>query len=328
YELFLVAQGLIGKGSPNDFTYTTLEQESIDTAISIDPKFARAWVHKARIHNYWGVVRSINSTAAENAMALSAVSRAIELEPNLAAAYYYLGAIKTDSGDFIAGGMAIRKALELTTESSWEFITISRGHYWPVGYLKKAHEIIEESILSDPLNFNNQDIYIESLALLGNTQQAEEEYKRIKALVGENQWYDKTITRIRLGTKDILSSDDIIYSDSIYDVAKKNLDSPKEGLSELRRLYAADDITIWNLADISMLAAYFDDPDFAMKTMEKAVSGYASYVSYFWFPVFNEVRQLPRFKGFVREIGLIDYWNEFGWPDLCHPVSDDDFECE
>jgi adenylate cyclase len=328
YELFLIAQGLIGQGSANDFTYTTLEQESIDAAIAIDPKFARAWVHKARIHNYWGLVKPANLTATERDIALSAVSRAIELEPNLAAGYYYLGSIKTESGDFIGGGLAIRKALELSTESFWETSMTAHGHYWPVGYLKRAHEIIEKSRRSDPLNHDNRECYISSLALLGDTQQAEEEYKRIRGLVGENQWDDMTITRVRLGTKDILSRDDIIYSDPIYDVAKKNLDSPKEGLSELRRLYANDDITTWDLTSISIWAAYFGDPEFAMKAMEKGVNVDASWIRFSWWPVMKEVRQMPRFKTLVKKIGLVDYWNKFGWPDLCHPVGDNDFVCE
>ena len=42
------------------------------------------------------------------------------------------------------------------------------------------------------------------------------------------------------------------------------------------------------------------------------------------------VRQLPRFKEFVSEIGLVDYWKKFGWPnnDICRPVGDDDFVCD
>jgi hypothetical protein len=42
----------------------------------------------------------------------------------------------------------------------------------------------------------------------------------------------------------------------------------------------------------------------------------------------KEVRQLPRFKEFMREISLVNYWKKFGWPDLCRPVGDDDFECD
>jgi len=29
----------------------------------------------------------------------------------------------------------------------------------------------------------------------------------------------------------------------------------------------------------------------------------------------------------VRELGLVDYWRNFGWPDFCQPSSGDDFEC-
>jgi len=48
----------------------------------------------------------------------------------------------------------------------------------------------------------------------------------------------------------------------------------------------------------------------------------------FWQPVFREVRQLDEFKDYMREIGLVAYWREYGWPDLCKPVGEDDFECE
>ncbi|MBN1905902.1 MAG: hypothetical protein JW927_12475 [Deltaproteobacteria bacterium] len=47
-----------------------------------------------------------------------------------------------------------------------------------------------------------------------------------------------------------------------------------------------------------------------------------------WLPHMREVRQLPRFKEFVREIGLVAYWRKYGWPDVCHPEGHEDFECD
>jgi hypothetical protein len=41
----------------------------------------------------------------------------------------------------------------------------------------------------------------------------------------------------------------------------------------------------------------------------------------------RDVRQLPRFKQFVAEIGLVDYWRQYGWPTLCKPAGKDDFAC-
>jgi len=42
----------------------------------------------------------------------------------------------------------------------------------------------------------------------------------------------------------------------------------------------------------------------------------------------HEVREKSRFKEWAGKIGLVDYWKEFGWPDLCRPVGDRDFECD
>ena len=38
-----------------------------------------------------------------------------------------------------------------------------------------------------------------------------------------------------------------------------------------------------------------------------------------WGPVFRDMRKLPAFKDFVRDIGLVDYWREFGWGEFCKP---------
>jgi len=48
----------------------------------------------------------------------------------------------------------------------------------------------------------------------------------------------------------------------------------------------------------------------------------------FWGPLTKEFQHLPRFKELVKEIGLVDYWNEFGWPDICHKLDNGDFECD
>jgi hypothetical protein len=46
-----------------------------------------------------------------------------------------------------------------------------------------------------------------------------------------------------------------------------------------------------------------------------------------WNPLMRDMRQLPGFKDLVRTMGLVDYWRTYGWPDLCKPVGEDDFEC-
>jgi hypothetical protein len=105
--------------------------------------------------------------------------------------------------------------------------------------------------------------------------------------------------------------------------------SPKEGLIELHRIYSGDVIQPSNIyRDIAFWAAYFGEPDFALDAMEKSFNLHTMNFYFIWSPAMRSVRQFPRFKEFVREIGLVDYWKEYGWPDLCRPVGDDDFVCD
>jgi hypothetical protein len=46
-----------------------------------------------------------------------------------------------------------------------------------------------------------------------------------------------------------------------------------------------------------------------------------------WMPYMSEVRKLPGFKQLMIDIGLVDYWREYGWADLCQPVGAADFVC-
>jgi hypothetical protein len=45
-----------------------------------------------------------------------------------------------------------------------------------------------------------------------------------------------------------------------------------------------------------------------------------------WFESQAGLRATPAFRRFVREVGLVDYWRERGWPDLCRPRGED-FDC-
>jgi len=47
-----------------------------------------------------------------------------------------------------------------------------------------------------------------------------------------------------------------------------------------------------------------------------------------WSPTMAPARKTERFKRFVRDAGLVDYWRERGWPSFCRPVGADDFACE
>ncbi len=76
-----------------------------------------------------------------------------------------------------------------------------------------------------------------------------------------------------------------------------------------------------------MVAAYFGDPQFALKVKDKEFRTNTVRLFTLWDPVMSEVRQLPEFKKLVTDLNLVEYWRAYGWADACKPVGDNDFTC-
>ena len=326
YEFYLTAKGQL-------YDLDSLALKSIDAAISLEPEYALAWALKSMVHFMLASFFSTTDrTAREVDAALESALRAIELEPRLGQAYLSLGTAYMMKREFIEAGLAYRNGMKLTTELTDYFEYGLSLFYQVVGHLSKCNELVEEVWRKDPLKPEVRSTYILSLGYLGDMERAEEEYARGRSLFGD-QWDmgNEVITLLRLGFGDAISRDDVVYSTLIFNAAKEHLDSPKEGLSELHTLYSDyNKLNERDITDISILAAYFRDPEFAMDAMEKGTEANVMGLFKIWTPVMREVRQLPRFKEFLREIGLVDYWNRFGWPDnnICRPIGDDDFECD
>ena len=47
-----------------------------------------------------------------------------------------------------------------------------------------------------------------------------------------------------------------------------------------------------------------------------------------WDPFLAPSWRQPGFKELVRDLGLVEYWRKYAWPDMCRPQGDDDFRCE
>ena len=328
YELYLNSKWL----RSTNLAITRQALESIDAAIDLDPEFALAWAEKAHNHILLGGFGPYNHHLEEIDAGLKAAQKAIEIEPDLGDGYVHLGYIKGAKREWIEAEHNYRKALELINESlsgDHDFFIV---FYMTVGKIKGAQELLKKMRRNDPLNQLIVGWFYSNYGFLGDRQRAEEEYRsRNKLLLRSfSDWHDDDITAVRLGSGDVISRDEIVSSIPINTKLKDYLDSPEEGLMELRRIYSSDDyLNLYDLSMISVWASYFGEPELAMDVIEKH-SRMNSLNSYLWFPIFREVRQLPRFKEFVREIGLVDYWKEYGWPDtnICRPVGDDDFECD
>jgi hypothetical protein len=79
--------------------------------------------------------------------------------------------------------------------------------------------------------------------------------------------------------------------------------------------------------DIGLWAGHFGDPALAFKALRAAIDEQASAITFVWLPQLEPMRQLPEFKAYMRDIGMVAYWQEYGWPSFCNPLDAHDFEC-
>jgi adenylate cyclase len=326
YEQYLKAKGL----RSNDVEITRQALESIDKAIDLDPEFALAWSEKAYNHILLNAFGPYSHSLAEIDAGLKAAQKSIEIEPNLADGYICFGYIKAAKKEWIEAELNFRKALELIGESlsgDHDYIIL---FYSVAGKIKRAQELLEKMRQNDPLNQLIVSWHYYFYGFLDGRRRAEEEYKNRNKLFlkGYSDWHDDSITAVRLGSGDIISRDEVISSNPINTKLKDFLDSPEAGLMELRRIYNSNDnLSLYDLGMIALWASYFGEPELSMDVTEKLCS-INPLDFYLWFPIARGFRETSRFKEFVREIGLVDYWKKFGWPDLCRPVGDDDFVCD
>jgi hypothetical protein len=140
---------------------------------------------------------------------------------------------------------------------------------------------------------------------------------------------ENLMRHLRVGHNELEEARAIPTADPTNAAMIANLDAPQTALLELRRLYAATRPDNPNgLRTIGLWAGYFGDAALALDAMRSAINEQGGQAVYLWMPQLKEMRQLPEFKAFLREIGMVAYWEEYGWPEICRPVDDDTFNCD
>lgn len=86
---------------------------------------------------------------------------------------------------------------------------------------------------------------------------------------------------------------------------------------------------VWERADYTLHAAHRGDADMFFAFFESEEHRIRRYMLYLNVatPIARPLLADPRTKEMLTRYGFVAYWREKGWPSLCRPLGDDDFEC-
>jgi len=326
YTLYVEAQGLMARWSRES---SNLAIERIDRALELDPDFAEGWFVKNRILT--NAIGYMPERSAELvAEADRAMARALELNPDLPMAFMERARLASTRGEWQQIEEIYRQGLALGIDKSQLFYM----HRHILGYLGEFRDTAQEWIRLNPLDSVTSFWAMNMYASLGDTAAVLAEYERGKPLfdnyAGGAGHYVAMTTLLSMG--DIERAREIYRTydpdNPVYIAIEKHYDKPEEVLAELHRLFVnAASATDYRLTHIAAWATYFGDQELALKATADEYHIFAATVYKVWHPLYINMRRDPGFKDLVQEMGFVDFWRKYGWPDLCRPVEEDDFEC-
>jgi adenylate cyclase len=209
-----------------------------------------------------------------------------------------------------------------------------------LGRYKDAIRTAQQTLRTDPLSSPISYWLQLTLYCVGQREEAEAEYQRSLDFSGASEpiehlallrvWDDGDAQLIRSRFQRFLEFQ--FLSAPVFTAVRDVFDDRDAALTMLRAAHgdpAYQDPTRQFL--ISWYAAHYNDNELTLAAMRRSVVDLrgANFVGGLWWPGLATARREPAFKDIVRDIGLFDYWRETGnWGEFCHPVGEDDFECE
>ena len=330
YDLYLQAR--MGRDRMSSRDAITLLRRAVDE----DPNYGAAWslmgIRTGGLQ--WGA-RSAAEARGYFEEALYLTRRGVELDPDSAEARSYYGGMLVGTKDFGASEEQHRMALSLGANSA-SLVQYTRL-LQRTGRISVALAPAARAQELEPLT-RFVDLDAELMRQIGNYDAA---YSSLdKANEGDFSDYAQSFERWLIeANANPKSEQSWAYlkefreqatneAASIIDIVLRNRETPEIARRELRAEFAkTEEHYPEKLIHIAVFAALQDDPHLALEAMTEEINWSTVRMTYLWDELFSRMRQLPEFKQFVRLNGLETYWREYGWADVCRPLSDADFEC-
>ena len=316
--------------NPTSREQVLLAIDEIEQALKLDPEFKEAWVLDSNIRSGYAALADPERGEEHRLRGEHAARQALDLDPELGEGYAALGLSLAGKRDWTGAEKAFRRAKSLNVPlaglGSYAFLQLAAGKFGGV-----ARDIFEESQAAEPTN----GLFYRFLAFVhegvGEWARAEEFYdSALRLFGGDNPEVHRMFNQRMhwlVGRKELAEARTIPIADPLNEKMLA-LDKPEQALAELRSAYAASVAGNPNLRrDIGLWAGHFGDPALAFEALRAAIDEQGSAMTYVWLPQLAPMRRLPEFKTYMRDIGMVAYWQEYGWPTFCRQGDGDDFDC-
>jgi TolB-like protein len=174
YTLYAQARALILHDNPAD---AARAGEYLERSIQIDPNYAPAWARLAQTRTFQFELDSLPFERARKE-ARRAAQRALDLDPNLAAAHLSMARVyRLFDWNWAAAGLEIERALQLDPGDA-DTVRWAGVHTLLMGHATEAVELTQRAVDLDPLDGANYTMLGNANLALGRFAAADSAYRR------------------------------------------------------------------------------------------------------------------------------------------------------
>lgn len=297
------------------------------------PDYARAWGGLAAI-TFQRAAYPSPQRAALRAESEDASRRALQLDPAQPDALAVLAGVACREGrwhDCIStSAKAVKGAPSDTMWRSWHAQRLAT-----VGYVQEALRETERAIEIDPLSPSLHLWHGRVLDTLGRHDEAWRSFEDGDSIVvGQTAMFYNAMWRRDYDTADALARSlelDVPWR-ATQRLAVQAMRDPARD-ADLREAIARSEVVLAaeGLQGFDFNRSFLRERDYAtdLEGLDRVRrEGYASYHWNMWMPEERELRQSRVFHDYLRDVGLIAYWREHGWPDVCRSDGKDGAVCD
>lgn len=319
YDLYLEARELF-------ITRTDLEKSValFEQAVVQDSGFARAWEGLAAVYVImpsWGYTdRDYSDLAVETAQT------ALALDDGLSLAYSVIGYVISIRQPYHWQDSFenYKRASENDSKNATNYLWRARN-YMVLGYFELAMSDLDRCLSIDPQYGNCQRhkaiLYLlrgergKGIALVLRT---------LESAPSQNTIFVSAFALNGNRAAALILADRATYRTGapieswVNLIENPNIDRT-EALAELDRWVKRENIDVNGLDPMLIVFGAY-----GRGTQESDRSNIYSI----WLPEFAKFRQSPDFKKAVSEFNMLPFWQTHGFPPQCHPIGDQDFECD